>query len=102
MCAWSTEPSFNCGSGAADNVRREQGGITVDKLLKIIARKETIFALRSLGEVMLPIGIITAALDKSFGGWTPIYWFLLSFAFFLLVICSELLRVILQLESKMK
>ncbi len=72
----------------------------MDRLLKIIARKEIIFTLRAFGEVLLPIGIITAALDKSFGGWTPIYWFLLSFTFFFLTLCSVLLRIMLHLESK--
>ncbi len=72
----------------------------MDRLLKIISLKEVIFALRTVGELALGIGIITTAVDKAFGGWTPVFWFLLCFAFFPLVLCSELLRIVLHLETK--
>jgi hypothetical protein len=69
-------------------------------LLKTMSRNEAIVCFRFLGVAMLIVGVVTAAVDKAFGGWTPIYWFLLSFAAFFGVICNELYRVILLLEGK--
>jgi hypothetical protein len=69
-------------------------------LLKTMARNEPIVCFRVLGVALLIVGIVTAAMDKPFGGWTPIYWFLLAFASFLGVLCNEVYRVILLMEGK--
>jgi hypothetical protein len=69
-------------------------------LLKFMSRNEPNICFRFLGVAMLIVGIVTASMDKAFGGWTPIYWFLLSFAAFFGVLCNELYRVVLLLESK--
>lgn len=69
-------------------------------LFKIWSRKEIIVLLRTFGEIFLGAGIITAAFNKSFGSWTPVYWFILSIAFLVLVVCSELSRIIMELEKK--
>lgn len=71
----------------------------MNMLLKFMSRNESIICFRFLGVAMLIIGVVTAAMDKSFGGWEPIYWFLLSFAAFFGVLCNELYRIILNLES---
>ncbi|VVB62204.1 Uncharacterised protein [uncultured archaeon] len=55
---------------------------------------------RLTGVLMLIIGIITAALDITIGGWTPIYWFLLAFSAFLGVICNMLFQMKTLLEEK--
>ena len=72
----------------------------MDKLLKVRARKEIIIVLRTEGEMALGAGVITAALNKAFDGWTPMYWFLLALAFFFLVLCSIMSRMMPQSESK--
>ena len=72
----------------------------MEKLLKSMSRKEMIVCYRLLGVIMLIIGIVTAALNKVFGGWTSIYWFLLAFAAFFGVLCNELYRIILHFETK--
>ena len=72
----------------------------MEKLLKATSRTEFIVTLRLLGTASLIVGIITAAMDKSFGGWTPIFWFLLAFAGFFGVLCNELYRVIVLMEKK--
>lgn len=69
-------------------------------LLKTMSRNEAIVCYRFLGVAMLIVGIVTAAMDKASGGWTPIYWFLLAFAAFFGVLCNELYRVIFLLEGK--
>ena len=55
---------------------------------------------RVLAMVLLIVGIITAALNATFGGFTPILWFLLALADLLIITCSEVLRIADFLESK--
>ncbi len=60
---------------------------------------EHIFS-RLLVVVLLIVGIITAALDVTFGGFAPIMWFLLAIAVLIIITCSEVLRIADFLESK--
>ena len=55
---------------------------------------------RILVIVMLIVGIVTAALNVTFGGFTPILWFLLAIVVFMIVICTEVLTIADFLESK--
>ena len=49
---------------------------------------------------MLIVGIVTAALDATFGGFTPIIWFLIAFVAILIIICTEVTQIREFLESK--
>ena len=49
---------------------------------------------------MLIVGIVTAALDVTFGGFTPIMWFVLAFGAVLLIICTEVTQIREFLEKK--
>ena len=49
---------------------------------------------------LLIVGIVTAALDITFGGFTPMLWFLLALAVLLIITCGEVLRLADFLESK--
>ena len=42
-----------------------------------------------LGFACLIVGIVTAAMDKAFGGFTPILWFLVAIFCFVIVVCTE-------------
>ena len=55
---------------------------------------------RYLAAVLLVVGIVTAALNTSFGGFTPIMWFILALVDVLLITCGEVLRIADFLESK--
>ncbi len=55
---------------------------------------------RCLVVVLLIVGIVTAALNATFGGFTPIMWFLLALAILLIITCGEVLRIADFLESK--
>ena len=55
---------------------------------------------RYLGFVLLVVGIVTAALDVTFGGFAPILWFLLAIFAFMIVICTEVVRLRMFLENK--
>ena len=67
-----------------------------------IEGSETLITLFRLGGILALItGIITAALDITIGGWTPIYWFLLSFSSFIGVICNVLFKIRAILEKNL-
>ena len=55
---------------------------------------------RILVIVMLIVGIVTAALNATFGGFEPILWFLLALAILMILICQEVLRIRIFLESR--
>ncbi len=48
----------------------------------------------------LIVGIVTAALDLTFGGFTPIMWFVLALWAVLVIICSEATMLRELLEKK--
>ncbi len=50
--------------------------------------------------VMLILGIVTAALNLTFGGFTPILWFVLALWAVLVIICSEVTMLREFLEKK--
>jgi len=50
--------------------------------------------------IFLFAGVITAALDFTIGGFTPIVWFLLSFWCVLVIICMEITMSRAALERK--
>ena len=55
---------------------------------------------RYLAVVLLIIGIVTAALNTTFGGFTPIMWFLLALVNVLIITCHEVMMIRISLESK--
>ena len=55
---------------------------------------------RYLGLASLIVGIVTAALDVTFGGFAPILWFLIAILAFIIVVCTEVVQLRLLLESK--
>jgi len=73
----------------------------MDWLLKLWCRTD-IFVCGAglLGNVFLLIGIVTAALDTSIAGFTPVVWMLLAFIFYVTMIFSVVLRIMTHLESK--
>ena len=72
----------------------------METLLKFTTKPGWVLFLRLLGISLLIVGIITAALDATFGGFQPILWVLLALAAFIGVICAELFRIVDLLESK--
>jgi len=51
---------------------------------------------------LLTVGIVTAALDTTLAGFTPIIWFVLSFGLILVIICMEVSMIRAFLESRNK
>ncbi len=72
-----------------------------DRLLKFWCQKRIfICASGIIGNVFLLIGIITAALNTSIAGFTPVVWILLAFILYVTMIFSTVLRIMTHLESK--
>lgn len=55
---------------------------------------------RCLVVVLVIVGIVTAALNLTFGGFTPIMWFLLALIDLLIITCHEVLTIRIFLENK--
>jgi uncharacterized membrane protein len=55
---------------------------------------------RYLAVVLVVVGIVTAALNTTFGGFTPIMWFLLALVDLLIITCHEVMMIRISLESK--
>ena len=55
---------------------------------------------RFLVVVLTIVGIVTAALNATFGGFTPIMWFLLALIVLIIITCHEVLTIREWLESK--
>ena len=56
--------------------------------------------LETLVVIFLIVGIITATLNVTFGGFTPVLWFLLAFWAVLIIICMEVTMIRAYLERK--
>lgn len=53
-----------------------------------------------IGDILLVVGIVTAALSISIAGFTPVVWILLAFALYITMIFSTVLRIMRRLETK--
>jgi uncharacterized protein (DUF983 family) len=76
-----------------DCYRKTRGGIAMKNQLRWDFP-------RVLVVVLVIVGIVTAALNVTFGGFTPIMWFLLALVVLLIITCHEVMRIRISLESK--
>jgi len=53
-----------------------------------------------IGDILLVVGIVTAALNTSIAGFTPVVWILLAFVLYITMIFSAVLRIMRRLETK--
>jgi len=70
------------------------------KLVEWAIKPWCVWCLAGLGKLLLTIGIVTAAINKTFGGFTPILWFLLALACYLLAVLVVAMQILARLESK--
>jgi len=49
---------------------------------------------------MLIVGVVTGALNATFGGFTPIIWFLIAILAILIIICTEVTQIRKSLNNK--
>jgi hypothetical protein len=55
---------------------------------------------RYLVVVLVIVGIVTGALNATFGGFTPIMWFLLALVDLFIITCHEIMTIRILLRSK--
>ena len=53
-----------------------------------------------LVSIMFIVGVVTAALNATFAGFTPIIWFLIAGLALILIICTEVTQIRESLEKK--
>lgn len=70
------------------------------KLMECMTKLACIYCIGSVGDALLIVGIVTAAMNATFAAFTPVIWFLLALAFYLGTICLVLMRILARLESK--
>jgi hypothetical protein len=56
--------------------------------------------LRVLGTSVVAVGLVTAALNVTWGGFTPVLWFLGGITAYLGVICNELAQIFARLDRE--
>jgi len=73
-----------------------------EKAYEIESKKFTRYhdKLEWLFMTLLLVGIITAALDVTIGGFKPLTWFVISFGVILVIICMEVSMIRAFLESR--
>ncbi len=73
-----------------------------EKVYEVESKKFTRYhgILEWLFMTLLVVGIITAVLDVTLSGFTPIIWFVLSFGVILVIICMEVSMIRAFLESR--
>lgn len=73
----------------------------MDWLLRFWRRKGVFVCCSGiLGDILLVIGIITAALDRNISGFTPVVWILLAFVCYVTMIFSVVLNILRHLETR--
>jgi hypothetical protein len=70
------------------------------KLVEWATKPWCVWCLACFGKILLIVGIITAIINKSFGGFTPILWFLLALACFLSAVLVVTMQILAKLETK--
>ena len=73
----------------------------MDGLLRFWCRKGVFVCWAGIiGDILLLIGIVTAALNTNISGFTPVTWILLAFVCYATMIFSTVLNILRNLESK--
>lgn len=75
-----------------------------EELYEVESKKFTRYheVMEWLALALFVTGIVTTALNKDIGGFTPLIWFVLSFGLILTIICMEVSMIRSFLESRKK
>lgn len=71
----------------------------MEKLMEWLTQPACIWCFGGLGDTLLIVGIVTAAIGLTIGGFSPIYWFLLALVCYLGMIWVVTMRILARLES---
>lgn len=70
------------------------------EITKLMAHPFVMWYFGILGDALAIVGIITAAMEVTIAGFTPILWFLLAIACYLGMVWAVTLRILTHLESR--
>lgn len=71
----------------------------MQRLQQLYARKELIWIWGAVGDILLVIGIVAAAMNTTISGFTPVVWLLLAFACYVGMFFVITLRILIHLEA---
>jgi hypothetical protein len=71
----------------------------MQRLQQFYSRKGLIWIWGAMGDILLVIGIVTAGINTTISGFTPVVWFLLAFACYVGMFFVIALRVLNHLEA---
>jgi hypothetical protein len=71
-------------------------------LIKMLTEPAMLWLCGSLGDALVIVGIVTAALNEQIAGFTPMTWILLGMVFYFYFIISLAARIMVSLEGKAK
>jgi hypothetical protein len=75
-------------------------GLKMEWLLRFWSRTDVfICGAGIIGDILLVVGIVTAVLNTSIAGFTPVVWILLAFVLYITMIFSAVLRIMRRLET---
>jgi len=69
-------------------------------LIKMLTEPAMLWLCGSLGDALVIVGIVTAAMDKQIAGFTPMTWILLGMVFYFYFVISLAARIMVSLEGK--
>jgi len=72
----------------------------MDRLARLAIRPVFMWYFGIVGDILLVVGIVTAAMDLTVAGFTPMLWFLLGIACYLGMIWVVVLRILARMESQ--
>ena len=63
-------------------------------LIRMMESRAMMWLCGAIGDILVIIGIIFAALNMSAAGFTPVVWFLLAMVFYIYFVISMLARIV--------
>ncbi|MFC2050631.1 hypothetical protein ACFLTN_05595 [Chloroflexota bacterium] len=71
-------------------------------LMKMLTKPAMMWLCGSLGDALVIVGIVTAALNEQIAGFTPLTWIVLALVCYFYFIISIAARIMVSLEGKAK
>jgi hypothetical protein len=69
-------------------------------LIKMLTEPAMLWLCGALGDALVIVGIVTAALNEQIAGFTPLTWILVGMVFYFYFIISLAARIMVSLEGK--
>jgi len=72
----------------------------MDELTRLATHTWAMYYFGGLGDALVIVGIVSAVMDVTIAGFTPVLWFLLAIACYIGLIWVVALRILAHLESR--